>query len=138
MKNIGIVVIVLGVLTIIFGAVAGSSGVERTIGDTYAQASTSDGTTTWSCGTSDPIQVGRELREELRPQAYTEHEGAAYLRTRKRIVIVEMPHGDCIIRAEGLDRTYNNGGFAFLGYGFRPASPASGSGGNSGSWGGAK
>ena len=84
------------------------------------------------------MQVGRELRDDINHQSYAEHEGSAYLRTRNRIIVVGRTAGECTIRAESLDRTYSNGGYIFLGPGFRPGSPASGSGGNSGSWGGAK
>ena len=38
----------------------------------------------------------------------------------------------CSIRVEGLDDGYNHGHYTFLGPGFYPGSPASGSGGSSG------
>lgn len=138
MKRGGIALIIIGTLLIVAGAFAGAKSVEGTIDDRYERTGGPAGATTWSCGDDDPIKVGRELRERLRPQAYQEHEGAAYLRTSRRIVIVERGADGCRITAETHDRRYSHGGFIFLGPGFGPSSPAGGSGGNSGSWGGAK
>lgn len=136
LRWIGVTLIVVGLLVIVAGAAGGSTS-DRKIDAAYPRTATTDDGGTWSCAPKDPIEVGRELRESLSPLAYSEHEGRAYLRMKRRIIEVGRDNGECVIRAEGLTR-YRSGGFAYVGPGFVPSSPAGGSGGSSGSGGGVK
>lgn len=73
------------------------------------------------------------------PAARASNAGSQYLRYDDAIVSVG-PDGQhpCSIRVEGLGGGYSHGAFIFLGPGFYPGAPSSGTGGSSGGPGGTK
>lgn len=156
-ENYGYGLIVLGVILVVVGIFVGSKSADERISERYQMVANTDHSVQtvdgidkrWTCGDRDPIEVGRELRDEIRPQVYSENAGAAYLRTEKHLFIVSRTTanadaaGDttadtCLITRESLGGRYSGGHFIYLGPGFSPSAPASGSGGSSGSYGGAK
>lgn len=151
-ENIGYALIVVGVAVSLIGFFVGGKSAEERISERYQSApgaasamQTSNGIDRrWTCGDRDPIEVGRELREEIRPQAYSENDGAAYLRTKNYLFIVsrQTPQAGsrdtCLITRESLGGRYSGGHFIYLGPGFGPSAPSGGSGGSAGSFGGAK
>lgn len=151
-RNAGIALIILGVAMIIIGALTGTSDegkVDKLYSRMTAQQSTNSGVNVganasaeriWSCGKQDPIEVGRKLKDVLRPQAYRESQGSAFLRTNSKLFIVQNSGigTECVITQEDLGGRYSGGHFIYLGPGFGPSSPAGGSGGSAGSFGGAK
>ncbi|WP_297452854.1 DUF4247 domain-containing protein [uncultured Corynebacterium sp.] len=150
--NAGYALIVIGVMVCLVGIFVGGKSAEERISDRFPSASGAVSATQasngidrrWNCGDRDPIEVGRELREEIRPQAYNEDDGAAYLRTQKYLFIVsrQVPEAGakdtCLITRESLGGRYSSGHFIYLGPGFGPSAPSGGSGGSAGSYGGAK
>lgn len=95
-RGIGYALIVLGVLLVFAGVLSGGRSADKIISERYQEASSSTSSAgtddgidrRWTCGAQDPIEVGRQLREEINPQAYRESAGAAYLRTKNHLFIV--------------------------------------------------
>lgn len=151
-RKFGIALIILGVAMIIFGAVFGSSAegrIDKRFSTMTSQQASDAGIDPgvnasaekrWSCGKQDPIEVGRQLKDEMHPQAYNESQGAAFLRTKSKLYIVQNSGvgTECVITREDLGGRYSSGHFIYLGPGFGPSSPSGGSGGSAGSFGGAK
>ncbi|MDV7241300.1 DUF4247 domain-containing protein [Rhodococcus oxybenzonivorans] len=103
------------------------------IGDTYALQNTSGDARTYT--SKDPIgtTVSKIVSEEA-PAARKADGGSEYLRYDDDIVTVSgAPGGGSLIRVEDIDGRYRSGGFAYLGPGFNPGSPAGGAGGSGGS-----
>jgi Domain of unknown function (DUF4247) len=86
-----------------------------------------------------PAQVANTLAGYQSPAARASNAGSQYLRYDDAIVSVG-PDGQhpCSIRVEGLGGGYSHGAFIFLGPGFYPGAPSSGTGGSSGGPGGTK
>jgi hypothetical protein len=86
-----------------------------------------------------PATVANTLAGYQSPAARASNAGSQYLRYDDAIVSVG-PDGQhpCSIRVEGLGGGYSHGAFIFLGPGFYPGAPSSGTGGSSGGPGGTK
>jgi hypothetical protein len=86
-----------------------------------------------------PAKVANTLAGYQSPAARASNAGSQYLRYDDAIVSVG-PDGQhpCSIRVEGLGGGYSHGAFIFLGPGFYPGAPSSGTGGSSGGPGGTK
>jgi Domain of unknown function (DUF4247) len=86
-----------------------------------------------------PAKVANTLADYQSPAARASNAGSQYLRYDDAIVSVG-PEGQhpCSIRVEGLGGGYSHGAFIFLGPGFYPGAPSSGTGGSSGGPGGTK
>jgi uncharacterized protein DUF4247 len=86
-----------------------------------------------------PAQVANTLAAYESPAARATNAGSQYLRYNNAIVSVgpDGPH-PCSIRVEDLSAGYSHGAFIFLGPGFYPGAPSSGTGGSSGGPGGTK
>jgi Domain of unknown function (DUF4247) len=86
-----------------------------------------------------PAKVANTLAGYQSPAARASNAGSQYLRYDDAIVSVG-PDGQhpCSIRVEGLGGGYSHGAVIFLGPGFYPGAPSSGTGGSSGGPGGTK
>ena len=150
--SIGYALIVVGIMVTLAGFFVGGKSAEERISERYQSAPGAASATQvssgidrrWTCGDRDPIEVGRELKEEIKPQAYNEDGWSAYLWTKKLLFIVsrQTPEAGskdtCLITRESLSGRYSGGHFIYLGPGFGPSAPSGGSGGSAGSFGGAK
>jgi hypothetical protein len=104
----------------------------------YHEYSRDAGGTRYLC-TGSPTQVADTLTGYQSPAARANNSGTQYMRYNDAIVSVG-PDGThpCSIRVEDLAAGYSHGSFIFLGPGFYPGSPSSGSGGSTGGPGGTK
>jgi hypothetical protein len=104
----------------------------------YHEYSRDAGGTRYLC-TGSPTQVADTLTGYQSPAARANNSGTQYMRYNDAIVSVG-PDGThpCSIRVEELAAGYSHGSFIFLGPGFYPGSPSSGSGGSTGGPGGTK
>jgi Domain of unknown function (DUF4247) len=104
----------------------------------YHEYSRDAGGTRYLC-TGSPTQVADTLTGYQSPAARANNSGTQYMRYNDAIVSVG-PDGahPCSIRVEDLAAGYSHGSFIFLGPGFYPGSPSSGSGGSTGGPGGTK
>jgi hypothetical protein len=104
----------------------------------YQEYSRDAGGTRYLC-TGSPTQVSNALGSYQSPAARASNGGTQYMRYNDAIVSVG-PDGThpCSIRVEDLAAGYSHGSFIFLGPGFYPGSPSSGSGGSTGGPGGTK
>jgi hypothetical protein len=104
----------------------------------YKEYSRDAGGTRYVC-TGSPTQVVNTLTGYQSPAARADNSGTQYLRYDDAIVSVgaDGPH-PCSIRVEDLAAGYSHGSYIFLGPGFYPGSPSSGSGGSTGGPGGTK
>jgi hypothetical protein len=86
-----------------------------------------------------PAKVANTLAGYQSPAARASNAGSQYMRYNDAIVSVgpDGPH-PCSIRVEDLSAGYSHGAFMFLGPGFYPGAPSSGTGGSSGGPGGTK
>jgi hypothetical protein len=86
-----------------------------------------------------PAQVANTLAGYQSPAARASNAASQYMRYSDAIVSVgpDGPH-PCSIRVEDLSAGYSHGAFMFLGPGFYPGAPSSGTGGSSGGPGGTK
>ncbi len=102
--------------------------VRNVVEDTYVLQSRSGDTATYL--SNDPVgSTTSRIVNAVNPAARQADGGSEYLRYDDDIVIVSAAPGGSTVRVEDLDSRYHNGFFAFLGPGFRPGSPAGGSGG---------
>jgi uncharacterized protein DUF4247 len=126
------------VASLVFGISLQSKNIRSFIASHYHEYSRDAGGTRYVC-TGPPRQVADTLAGYQRPAARADNSGSQYLRYDDAIVSVG-PDGThpCSIRVEDLAAGYNHGGFIFLGPGFYPGSPSSGSGGSTGGPGGTK
>jgi hypothetical protein len=102
------------------------------VSSNYQQyAGTGDGAR-YACSGS-PSSVASDLADAQDPDAQASDGKSTYLRYDDNIVTVG-PDGNrpCSIRVEGLNGGYSHGTYVFLGPGFYPGSPASGSSGTAG------
>lgn len=130
----GCLACIVGLVMIIVGAVGLQNRTPSYLDTNYREVSSS----TWDCSPQDPIAVGRKLRDDLKPDAYAEDAGRAYLRDGNRLMEVGMKDGKCTIESGDRGSSFGGGHFAYLGPGFGPSSPSSSSGGSSGGYGGSK
>ncbi len=104
------------------------NGVRDFIQDTYVLQNRSGDTATYASG--DPVgPTTSRIVGAVRPAARQADGGSEYLRYDDDIAIVSAAPGGSTVRVEDLDSRYRSGFFGFLGPGFRPGSPAGGSGG---------
>ena len=130
----GILACIVGTVMLIGGVVGLQNRTPNYLDDNYREVTSR----TWDCSPQDPIAVGRKLRDDLKPDAYAEDAGRAYLREGDRLTEVGMKDGTCTITSEDRGSSFGGGHYVYLGPGFGPSSPASSSGGSSGGFGGAK
>ena len=126
------------VASLVFGISLQSKNIRSFIASHYHEYSRDAGGTRYVC-TGSPTQVADTLAGYQRPAARADNSGTQYLRYDDAIVSVGQDGAHpCSIRVEDLAAGYNHGGFIFLGPGFYPGSPSSGSGGSTGGPGGTK
>jgi len=126
------------VVSLVFGISLQSKNIRSFIAANYHEYSRDAGGTRYVC-TGSPNQVADTLARYQRPAARADNSGTQYLRYDDAIVSVGQDGTrPCSIRVEDLAAGYNHGGFIFLGPGFYPGSPSSGSGGSTGGPGGTK
>jgi len=126
------------VASLVFGISLQSKNIRSFIASHYHEYSRDAGGTRYVC-TGSPNQVADTLAGYQRPAARADNSGTQYLRYDDAIVSVGQDGTrPCSIRVEDLAAGYNHGGFIFLGPGFYPGSPSSGSGGSTGGPGGTK
>ncbi|MGH3752773.1 MAG: DUF4247 domain-containing protein [Pseudonocardiaceae bacterium] len=103
------------------------NGVRDFVGNTYPLQSRSGDTATYF--SRDPVGLTTSrIVGAANPAARQADGGSEYLRYGDDIVSVSAAPGGSTVRVEDLDSRYRNGFFGFLGPGFRPGSPAAGSG----------
>ncbi|TQC49968.1 DUF4247 domain-containing protein [Rhodococcus sp. WS4] len=120
-------------LLLVLAATACGGGVRDYIADTYALQNTAGDAKTYT--STDPVgtTVSTIVAEE-EPAARKADGGSEYLRYDDDIVTVSAgPGGGSLVRVEDIDGRYRSGGFAYLGPGFNPGSPAGGASGSGGS-----
>ena len=115
-------------LALLLTACGGAGDVRASLRDEFGDAARSGESETWQ--SPDPVgTVTGRIVGARDPLARRADGGNEYLRYDDDVVIVSpAPGGGSQIVAEDLDGRYRGGGFAFLGAGFSPGSPASGSG----------
>lgn len=108
------------------------------VADHYREYSRDASGTRYACDGS-PTAVADTLAGYQSPAARATNSGTQFLRYNDAIISVG-PDGSrpCSIRVEDLSAGYSHGAFIFLGPGFYPGAPSSGSGGSSGGPGGTK
>ncbi|QSE93210.1 DUF4247 domain-containing protein [Rhodococcus pseudokoreensis] len=120
-------------LLLVLAATACGGGVRDYIADTYALQNTAGDAKTYT--SKDPVgtTVSSIVAEE-QPAARKADGGSEYLRYDDDIVTVSAaPGGGSLVRVEDIDGRYRSGGYAYLGSGFNPGSPAGGASGSGGS-----
>ncbi|MBC2642368.1 MULTISPECIES: DUF4247 domain-containing protein [unclassified Rhodococcus (in: high G+C Gram-positive bacteria)] len=120
-------------LILVSAVTACGGGVRDYIADTYALQNTAGDAKTYT--SKDPVgtTVSNIVSEE-QPAARKADGGSEYLRYDDDIVTVSAgPGGGSLVRVEDIDGRYRSGGFAYLGPGFNPGSPAGGASGSGGS-----
>lgn len=129
---------VTSAISLIFGITLLHKDIRSYVSRHYREYSRDVGGTRYACDGS-PTQVADTLAGYQHPAARAANAGSQYLRYNNEIVTVGPDGGHpCSIRVEDLSAGYNHGAFVFLGPGFYPGSPRSGSGGSSGGPGGTK
>ncbi|ORV15441.1 DUF4247 domain-containing protein [Mycobacterium celatum] len=129
---------VTSVISLIFGITLLHKDIRTYIAGHYHEYSRDANGTRYLCEGS-PARVANTLGEYQHPAAQAANAGTQYLRYDNEIVTVGPDSGHpCSIRVEDLAAGYNHGAFIFLGPGFYPGAPRSGSGGSSGGPGGTK
>ncbi|MGB6209345.1 DUF4247 domain-containing protein [Mycobacterium sp.] len=108
------------------------------VADHYREYAHDAGGKRYVCDGS-PSKVADTLAGYQSPAARASSAGTQFLRYNDAIVSVgpDGPH-PCSIRVEDLSAGYSHGAFIFLGPGFYPGAPSSGTGGSSGGPGGTK
>ncbi|MGH3885893.1 MAG: DUF4247 domain-containing protein [Pseudonocardiaceae bacterium] len=96
--------------------------------DTYVLQNRSGDTATYFSDDAVGPTASRIINA-VNPAARQADGGSEYLRYDDDIVIVSAAPGGSTVGVEDLDSRYRSGFFGFLGPGFRPGSPAAGSGG---------
>ena len=133
-----LVLAVTSVISLVFGITLLHKDVRTYVSDHYREYSHDVNGTRYACDGS-PAQVASTLAGYQHPAAQAANAGTEYLRYKNEIVTVGPDGGrPCSIRVEDLAAGYNHGAFIFLGPGFYPGAPRSGSGGSSGGPGGTK
>jgi hypothetical protein len=138
-----LLVIALVLLIASFGSLIGGvallhKDIRTYVADHYREYSHDAGGKRYLCEGSPP-SVADTLAHYQNPAARASSAGTQFLRYSDAIVSVgpDGPH-PCSIRVEDLSAGYSHGAFIFLGPGFYPGAPSSGTGGSSGGPGGTK
>jgi hypothetical protein len=126
------------ILSLVFGITLQNKNIRSYIASHYQEYSRDASGTRYLC-TGSPTQVANTLTRYKSPAAQATNGGTQYMRYDDAIVYVgaDGTH-PCSIRVEDLAAGYSHGSFIFLGPGFYPGSPSSGSGGSTGGPGGTK
>ena len=129
---------ITSVVSLVFGISMQHKDIRSYIASHYQEYARDAGGTRYLC-TGSPTQVADTLTGYQSPAARANNSGTQYMRYNDAIVSVG-PDGThpCSIRVEDLAAGYSHGSFIFLGPGFYPGSPSSGSGGSTGGPGGTK
>jgi hypothetical protein len=129
---------ITSMVSLVFGISMQHKDIRSYIASHYHEYSRDAGGTRYLC-TGSPTQVADTLTGYQSPAARANNSGTQYMRYNDAIVSVG-PDGThpCSIRVEDLAAGYSHGSFIFLGPGFYPGSPSSGSGGSTGGPGGTK
>jgi Domain of unknown function (DUF4247) len=135
---IAVVLALTSFTSLFFGISLQRKDIRSYIASHYREYSHDADGTRYLCEGS-PAQVANTLAGYQSPAARASNAGSQYLRYDDAIVSVG-PDGQhpCSIRVEGLGGGYSHGAFIFLGPGFYPGAPSSGTGGSSGGPGGTK
>ena len=135
---IAVVLALTSFTSLFFGISLQRKDIRSYIASHYREYSHDADGTRYLCEGS-PAQVANSLAGYQSPAARASNAGSQYLRYDDAIVSVG-PDGQhpCSIRVEGLGGGYSHGAFIFLGPGFYPGAPSSGTGGSSGGPGGTK
>jgi hypothetical protein len=125
-------------VSLIFGISLQSKNIRSFVASHYREYSHDAGSTRYLC-TGSPTQVADTLAGYQSPAARADSAGTQYLRYDDAIVSVGQDGTHpCSVRVEDLAAGYSHGAFIFLGPGFYPGSPSTGSGGSTGGPGGTK
>jgi Domain of unknown function (DUF4247) len=135
---VALVLAVTSFTSLIFGISLQYKDIRSYIASHYHEYSHDADGTRYLCDGS-PAKVADTLAGYQSPAARASNAGSQYLRYDDAIVSVG-PDGQhpCSIRVEDLAAGYSHGAFIFLGPGFYPGAPSSGTGGSSGGPGGTK
>jgi hypothetical protein len=135
---IAVVLAIASFGSLIGGVILLHKDIRTYIADHYREYAHDASGTRYACGGS-PTSVADTLAGYQSPAAQASSAGTQFLRYSDAIVSVG-PDGThpCSIRVEDLSAGYSHGAFIFLGPGFYPGAPSSGSGGSSGGPGGTK
>ena len=135
---IAVVLALTSFTSLFFGISLQRKDIRSYIASHYREYSHDADGTRYLCEGS-PAKVANTLAGYQSPAARASNAGSQYLRYDDAIVSVG-PDGEhpCSIRVEGLGGGYSHGAFIFLGPGFYPGAPSSGTGGSSGGPGGTK
>ena len=135
---IAVVLAMTSFTSLFFGISLQRKDIRSYIASHYREYSHDADGTRYLCEGS-PAKVANTLAGYQSPAARASNAGSQYLRYDDAIVAVG-PDGQhpCSIRVEGLGGGYSHGAFIFLGPGFYPGAPSSGTGGSSGGPGGTK
>jgi hypothetical protein len=135
---IAVVLALTSFTSLFFGISLQRKDIRSYIASHYREYSHDADGTRYLCEGS-PAKVANTLAGYQSPAARASNAGSQYLRYDDAIVSIG-PDGQhpCSIRVEGLGGGYSHGAFIFLGPGFYPGAPSSGTGGSSGGPGGTK
>lgn len=135
---IALVLAITSFTSLIFGITLQHKDIRSFIASHYREYSHDANATRYLCEGS-PAKVADTLAGYQSPAARASSAGTQYLRYDDAIVSVG-PDGQhpCSVRVEDLAAGYSHGAFIFLGPGFYPGAPSSGTGGSSGGPGGTK
>jgi uncharacterized protein DUF4247 len=135
---IALVLAITSFTSLIFGITLQHKDIRAYIADHYQEYSHDANGKRYVCDGS-PTKVADTLAGYQGPAARASSAGTQFLRYDDAIVSVgpDGPH-PCSIRVEDLAAGYSHGAFIFLGPGFYPGAPSSGTGGSSGGPGGTK
>ena len=135
---IAVVLALTSFTSLFFGISLQRKDIRSYIASHYREYSHDADGTRYLCEGS-PAKVANTLAGYQSPAARASNAGSQYLRYDDAIVSVG-PDGQhpCSIRVGGLGGGYSHGAFIFLGPGFYPGAPSSGTGGSSGGPGGTK
>ena len=114
---------------LLLASCGGSGDIRSYLREEFGGSTRTGEAETWQ--SRDPVgTVTGRIAGARDPIARRADGGNEYLRYDDDVVVVSpAPGGGSTVLAEDLDGRYRSGGFAFLGAGFSPGSPAAGSGG---------
>jgi uncharacterized protein DUF4247 len=135
---VAIVLALTSFTSLVFGITLQHKNIRSYIASHYHEYSHDAGGTRYACDGS-PAKVADAIAGYQSPAARASSAGTQFLRYDDAIVSVG-PDGThpCSVRVEDLSAGYSHGAFIFLGPGFFPGAPSSGTGGSSGGPGGTK
>lgn len=135
---VALVLVLASFTSLFFGINLQHKNIRSYIASHYKEYAHDPDGTRYLCDGS-PASVKDTLVGYQNPEAQASSAGTEYLRYSDAIVSVgpDGPH-PCSIRVEGLSAGYSHGSYVFLGPGFYPGAPSSGTGGSPGGPGGTK